>query len=109
MEGVPSPSYDLKKARALLKESGYKGEPIEYSTPKGEDTEAAAVAIQSQLKKIGVRVSIKIFGYGAHQDRSRRGANIMTFSGSGFYPDPSIAYGAELMCEKDRNKRAAKT
>jgi len=31
----------------------------------------------------------------------------MTFSGSGFYPDPSIAYGAELMCEKDRNKRAA--
>ncbi|MEE9233399.1 MAG: ABC transporter substrate-binding protein [Nitrospirales bacterium] len=107
MEGVPSPSYDLKKAKALLKESGYKGETIEYSTPKGEDTEAAAVAIQSQLKKIGVKVSIKIFGYGAHQDRSRRGANTMTFSGSGFYPDPSIAYGAELMCEKNLNKRAA--
>ena len=107
MEGVPSPSYDITKAKALLKESGYKGESILYTTPKGDTTEAAAIAIQAQLKRIGINISIRVYDYGAHQDLTRRGKNTFSFSGSGYYPDPSIAYGAELMCETDLNKRAA--
>src|SRR5262249_29319794 len=68
---VPTPKYDLNKARALLKESGYNGETLELMGNRGEVAEVEGAAIQAQLKKSASKSSSK--SWSAHR-RSRRGA-----------------------------------
>ena len=105
IDGISSPSQDLNKARALLKESGYKGEIIEFVTQQGEDVEPTT--LQAQLRKIGINVNVKILDYGAYTALQRRGEFTFDFMGSGDYLDPSGAYGPNLMCELDLKKRTA--
>ena len=57
---VPVPQYDPNKARALLKEAGYKGETLELMGNRGEVADIEGATIQAQLKRVGVKVEIKI-------------------------------------------------
>jgi len=57
---VPSPAYDLNKARALLKEAGYKGEEIEMLGSMGGTQEVEIATVQAQLKKIGMNIKIRM-------------------------------------------------
>ncbi|NIO07981.1 MAG: hypothetical protein GTO40_08255 [Deltaproteobacteria bacterium] len=107
VDGVPSPQYDLAKAKRLLKESGYKGELIEATLPQGATVETAMTAIQAQLKKIGVNIKLNVVDYGAHRDRIRKGQMTFDFMGSDFYADPTITYRTETACEPDLRKRTS--
>lgn len=57
--------YDPKRAAALLKEVGYKGEPVElYATRDVEYLANTALALQQQLGKLGIKVDVKYLDMG---------------------------------------------
>jgi peptide/nickel transport system substrate-binding protein len=80
-------TYDLEKAKSMLKEDGWsdsngdgileKGNEIlelEYVVPKGEaNAEQIAVFIQSELKKLGAQVNVNTLESGAAYDRAYSG------------------------------------
>jgi peptide/nickel transport system substrate-binding protein len=106
---VQWPSYDMEKARALVKESGYKGEPVSIITsPEGSD-QIMAQTLQAQLKKIGINVVLDSLEVGAYNVRERKGEFAFRFRGGDFYPDPWTSYGQDLRCEPDLKKRNANT
>jgi peptide/nickel transport system substrate-binding protein len=106
-EEVRSPKRDLSKAKALVKESGYRGEPIKLSLRQGDDQQTEALTLQSQLKEIGVQIVLDNLEYGAYTARQRSGEFALRFSGGGFELDPSATYGSDFTCEPDPGKRAA--
>lgn len=56
--------YDPAKARQLLKEAGYKGEPVTMWSPQGRytmDTDISQ-AVQNQLKEVGINAQLRIWG-----------------------------------------------
>ena len=109
-EGVPTPEYNLEKARALLKESGYQGQAIEILIDQEEETHVAAVTIQSQLKKIGMNVKLNVTDYAAFTTLERRGEFAFTYGGGGSpKTDPSDTYAPQLRCEPDLKKRRSNT
>jgi len=101
--GVPAPSHDLNRARALLKESGYKGETIEIMTHQGE--EAEPTALQAQLKRIGMNIQLRVVEPGAAHSLHRKGEFNFYFGGGNFSDDPSPTYGTEFICEEDLKRR----
>jgi peptide/nickel transport system substrate-binding protein len=60
---VKSPSQDIQKAKALLKEAGYHdGHPLEFEVVTNSNNKTRVYAtqiIQHQLKKVGVKVTIR--------------------------------------------------
>ncbi|KQL49994.1 hypothetical protein AN963_10040 [Brevibacillus choshinensis] len=53
---------DIEKAKMLVKEAGYKGEPIKIATSKAYDHhEKTAMVLQKQLKEIGLNVEVESF------------------------------------------------
>ncbi|MDQ7249327.1 ABC transporter substrate-binding protein [Dongia sedimenti] len=58
----PQPAYDPEKAKALLKEVGYKGETITYASEPSYYLNAlpAAQAMIEMWKKVGINVELKV-------------------------------------------------
>lgn len=106
-DGLPWPEYNPDKAKALLKEAGYKGEPIELIAAPGEVQETEAAVLQAQLKRVGVKVKLAIMDVAAYNERERKGTFAFRFRGGGFFPDPWTTYARHLICEKDLKKRIA--
>ncbi len=105
-EEAPIPSYDLAKARALVKESGYKGEEVDLMISRGNPGyEAEATIIQSQLKKIGVKMKITPLERASALDYRRKGKFHFKLSGGSAYADPIQAYN-EYECEDLRKRRS---
>lgn len=109
LEGVPAPSYDLDKARSLLKEAGYRGETVELLVQSSLMEQAQGTALQAQLKKVGMSVKLVLVDTGEYRVRTRSGDFQFYFSGGGVYPDPSRSYSAELKCGPDLKKRSLNT
>jgi ABC-type transport system substrate-binding protein len=107
IKGIPTPTNDLNKARALLAESGYDGKPVDIMIRQGSDAETAASTIQAQLKRIGLNINIRLFEYSAHRTLIQKGTFTFDFMGSGLHPDPSSTYGVELGCIPDLKSRAS--
>jgi peptide/nickel transport system substrate-binding protein len=102
---VPIPKYNLSKAKALLKESGYNGETLELMGNRGEVAEVEGATIQAQLKKIGVKVELKILERASALEARRQGKFMFKLAGGSDFPDPLPAY-EEYVCEPDpRNRR----
>ena len=104
IEGVPAYRRDLDRAAALLKETGYRGQSIELMAQRGE--EAEPMALQSQLKRIGMNVTITVLDSGTYGARHRKGDFSFYFGGSDFTADPSSTYQTDLLCEPDLNNRS---
>ncbi len=104
-EGLPWPDYDLNKAKALLKEAGYKGEALELTTAPGEVQETMAAVLQAQLKRIGVPVRLAIMDISAYNERERKGQFHFRFRGGDFFPDPWTTYARHYVCEADLKRR----
>lgn len=107
-EGLHTPPYDPEKARALLKEAGYKGETIDFLVHSSAVDQAKATALQAQLKRIGMNMRIKLVDTGQYRSLPRKGEYAFRFDGGTLYPDPLMAYG-EYRCEPDLSKRAQNT
>jgi peptide/nickel transport system substrate-binding protein len=103
-DDVRSPQYDPDKAKALLKEAGYKGETIELMGNRGETAEVEGAAVQAQLRRIGMKVDLKIWERASALEARRQGKYEFKFAGGSDYPDPLPAY-VEYACEPDPKKR----
>ena len=84
--------YDPEKARALLAEAGYpRGFTVEYMTIADEDAEKLAQSLQSDLAKIGVRVSIALVSFATYATAVGKPGQV-PFSYQGWFgdfPDPT--------------------
>ena len=101
---VPVPQFDPNKAKALLKEAGYKGETLELMGNRGEVADVEGAAIQAQLKRVGVKVELKILERASALELRRQGKYMFKLAGGSDYPDPLPAY-EEYACEPDPRKR----
>jgi peptide/nickel transport system substrate-binding protein len=106
LAGIPVPAYDLDRARALLREAGYSGQPIKILTAQGGADEPEGLTLQAQLRKIGMNVELEVLDYTLHPVRERAGEYAFSFSGGNFRPDPSATYASNWRCEPDLKKRA---
>jgi peptide/nickel transport system substrate-binding protein len=105
LEGLPFPSFDPNKAKASLKESGYKGETIELLVRQGQDAQDEALALQAQLRRIGMNVKLDVMEPAAYTARRRQGAFAFSFDGSSFGPEPWATYAPDFQCPADLKKR----
>jgi len=87
VEGRALP-YDPEKAKALLAEAGYKGEPVVYRTQANYYTNAleAAQILIEQWKAVGINASLQVVE-NSTQMRGE-GAQIFNWSNSTRLPDP---------------------
>ncbi|WP_042221318.1 glutathione ABC transporter substrate-binding protein [Oceanobacillus manasiensis] len=81
-ESVSGLEYDLDAARDLLAEAGYEdGFETTIWTNDNEQRVDTAVAIQSQLKEIGITVNIEELEWGAYLERTANGEHDMFILG----------------------------
>lgn len=105
----PFAKPDLDKARQLLKESGYKGEPLVLSTsndiaPIGRMAEVAA----AQLKAAGFNVDVQFADWGAVTTRQQNrnppaqgGWNLfVTYASGATMQSPLTNIGTNMACER---------
>ncbi|MBM7622862.1 ABC transporter substrate-binding protein [Sporohalobacter salinus] len=91
-ENLKGYSYNIEKAKKLLKEAGYSdGLPgtyeLTYNTSKNH--QRVAEAVQSNLKKIGVNVKLNNMDWGTYIQKLDKGETEMyRFGWIGDYPDP---------------------
>lgn len=83
--------YDLNKAKELVKESGYKGEPIIWRIQPGYYTleMTATQAIVGMLKKAGLNVQIAVKENWSQVEAAGKDRMMNNASISAYYPDPS--------------------
>ena len=103
-DDIPSPAHDLNRAKALLKEAGYKGEPIELMFNVGDDETEATVA-QAQLKRIGMNIKLSSQERGANLARRRSGNYAFKLAGGSINLDPLRSFVDDFKCEPDPRKR----
>lgn len=96
IDNYPSYKVDLKKAKALLKEAGYKDDlsfkiKTASSYPYMIDT---AIAIQEQLKRIGVKTEVELVEWGAYVQAWKKIDHdcLVGLNGSGITPDRSLHF-----------------
>ena len=94
--------HDPAKAKALLAEAGYRGQPLVILANKNEpETYEAAVIAQAMLQQVGINAKLEILEWATQLDRYNKGNfQITSFSYSARY-DPALAY-AVLIGSKAR-------
>ncbi|WP_226951234.1 ABC transporter substrate-binding protein [Rhizobium terrae] len=87
------PTYDPEAAKALLKQAGYKGQPIKLQTnsryPGMYDN---AVLIQASLSAIGMNVQLETLDWAAQLDNFLAGKFQLQSFGYSPLSDPSLRY-----------------
>lgn len=74
-------TYDPAKAKQLVQESGYKGEPIKFTIASGNNAvRQYAEVIQNQLKDVGINASIENLDLNILLDQFKKGQFQMTTS-----------------------------
>ena len=103
---IPSPEFDLNKAKALIKESTYKGQAVRFLSSQEGVRQTEALMVQSQLAKIGMKVEIDTVEWGAYRTQQRKGDYDFMIYGGQLDADPSITYSRDWVCES-RTKRSS--
>jgi ABC-type transport system substrate-binding protein len=98
--GLPERKRDLAKAKALLKEAGYKGEKVVFVSRQGQDEVAFIVP---QLQEAGFNVAVETLEAGTYRTRTRTGDFDMSPGGGDNSPDPS-AVTVEFACDEESVK-----
>jgi peptide/nickel transport system substrate-binding protein len=98
VEGVPPPSFDLNKARELLKAAGYTGQPISIVVEQSQMRETEAAVLQAQLKKIGLNIQLQLMDRAAAVSQVEKGKLAFRFGGGDVTPDPAPAYAGYFLC-----------
>ncbi|MGH7768283.1 MAG: ABC transporter substrate-binding protein [Candidatus Binatia bacterium] len=98
--GFPERKRDLAKAKALLKEAGYKGEKIVFVSRQGQDEVAFIVPM---LQEAGLNVVVETLEAGTYRTRTRTGDYDMSPGGGDMPPDPA-QIAVEFMCDEESVK-----
>lgn len=90
LEDRPMPAFDPEKARRLLEEAGYDGEPIIYRTHREYYTNEIETAqiLQSMWAEVGLNVEIVVVENWAQVERDDAERQIINGSFTAYYPDP---------------------
>ena len=99
-------AYDPAKAKKLLAESGYKGEPIKIIANKRLTVPSFPVAVMAQamLQSVGINVEIEVLEWATQLDRYNKGNyQMMSFSYSSRL-DPALSY-EQFTGPKDKQPR----
>ncbi len=74
-------NFDPAKAKALVKESGYKGEPVKFTIASGNNAVSQyAQVIQNQLKDVGINAAIDNLELNTLLEQFKQGQFQMTTS-----------------------------
>jgi peptide/nickel transport system substrate-binding protein len=97
------PAYDPARARALLREAGYRGEPVVIQTnrhyPNMYDN---AVMAQALLQAVGINARIEVLDWATQLSNYQKGRfQISSFSYSARF-DPALTYDLLLGDKKSR-------
>ena len=86
---------DLERAKALLKEAGYNGQPLKIVTNKRySDMYSAALIVQSMARLAGFNIEVEVLDWAAQLDRYAKGDyQLMSFAYSARL-DPALAFEA---------------
>ena len=88
---VPKYAYDPKKAKELVKESGYKGETIKFlALPYGETWQRWAEAIKQNFEEVGIKLEIVSTDVPGWTQRVSNFDFDLTFNFLYQYGDPAI-------------------
>jgi peptide/nickel transport system substrate-binding protein len=87
-------TYDPDRARQLLKESGYKGQPIILITNQRGNVPsyASAVIAQQMWQAVGINVQISILDWATQLDRYNTGKYMMEATSYSPRFDPALGY-----------------
>lgn len=87
------PAYDPEKAKALLAEAGYKGEPVKIQTNRKYDgMYNNAIAIQAMLMQAGINAELDVLDWATQLDNYVQGKfQLQSFSFSARL-DPALSY-----------------
>ena len=99
-------AYDPAKAKKLLAESGYKGEPIKIIANKRLTVPSFPVAVMAQamLQSVGINVEIEVLEWATQLDRYNKGNyQMMSFSYSSRL-DPALSF-EQFTGPKDKQPR----
>lgn len=106
-EGAKVYGHDPNRAKALLKEAGYNGQPIEILSDLEGPRQTELAVLQAQLKRIGVAMKPVVLEWGAYREQQRKGMFQVMFYGGSIDADPSLTYGPDFVCEKDLKSRSS--
>jgi peptide/nickel transport system substrate-binding protein len=96
---------DIDRARALLKEAGYNGEPIKLVTNKRyADMYNAALVAQAMARRVGLNLEIEVLEWATQLDRYTKGQYQMMSFGYSSRLDPSLAFES-MAGPKDKQPR----
>jgi peptide/nickel transport system substrate-binding protein len=99
-------TYDPERARKLLKESGYKGEPIMIDANKRAHVPSYQVAVMAQamMQAVGINAQIQILEWATQLDRYNKGNFQMSSFSYSARLDPALSY-EEFAGNKDKQPR----
>jgi peptide/nickel transport system substrate-binding protein len=90
-ETAPTPWYDIKdpaKAKALLQQAGYKGEPIVIETNSNYQwMRSTMLIVAEQLKAAGVNVDVEVTDWTTNASHMQQGTGNWNLSTTAFGPD----------------------
>ncbi|MGE0714207.1 MAG: ABC transporter substrate-binding protein [Alphaproteobacteria bacterium] len=98
--------HDPEAARRLLREAGYRGEPIRLIANKRPVVPSFAVAViaQAMLQSVGLNVEIEVMEWATQLDRYSKGNyQMMSFSYSARF-DPALSF-EQISGPKDKQPR----
>jgi peptide/nickel transport system substrate-binding protein len=102
--GFPERKRDVAKAKALLKEGGYKGEKIVFVARQGQEEVAFIVPM---LQEAGLNVAVETLEAGTYRTRTRTGDYDMSPGGGDLPADPA-QIAVEFMCDEESVKLKAR-
>jgi ABC-type transport system substrate-binding protein len=98
---APVYSYNPRRAAALVRASGYHGQPIILLYPNNQVYQAAAPGIQQDLQRIGLNVALRgVTGLALVEAASKpTGSQMVLSQWSIDYPDAFDLYSGALSCQ----------
>jgi len=88
---------DLERAKQLLAESGYKGEPIKMQTNRRYPTMYdQSMLVQQMAKKVGINIELEVLDWPTQLDRYQKGTYQLQSFGYSARVDPALSYEAML-------------
>ena len=92
---VPGYEYNPEKAKQLLKEAGYKGEPLTIETTKGRSTMdmETSVAVQSYWQNVGINAKVAVQEFATLQQILTKGNYQVALLGA----SPSTGDGDQVL------------